>query len=147
MIKEETKKLLDECSEFYLWILIEQTGGFLWRMNHDLADGRIDSTSGIEEDLVNMQGRITYAVGQTERFGLEDPIGKNGQEGKDAYWKWYNGWKEHNDSLTGSEMSEVGKILNADHTDPCSKFRPKGSTSDPDAPLERVEMLDLREDK
>ena len=147
MLSDKLKKVFDECSEFYLWMAIEQLGGFLWRMNHDLADGRIDSTPGIEEDLVNMQKKIEYAVEQTSRFGIEDPLNKTdeGKAGREAYWTWYRGWKKHTDEMSDGELSAVGKRLSEDHTDTCSEFRPKRNTVDPDASLERHQMLDLRE--
>ena len=49
---KKVKQKLDAGSEIFLWLAIEELGGFLWRMNHDLADGRIDSTPGIEKDLI-----------------------------------------------------------------------------------------------
>lgn len=120
---EKIKKTLDEASEVYLWLTIEGLGGFVWRMNHDLADGRIESTPGIEKDLITMQEQIEYAVSQLERFGIKNPKGED-KEVRDAYWEWYQTWKKHIEALPDPEYKELNDMLQEDHTDSCDKFCP-----------------------
>ena len=57
----DLKEKLDKGSEIFLWFYIENMGGFLWRMNHDLADGRIESTPGIEKDT-GSQGKNIFQL-------------------------------------------------------------------------------------
>lgn len=126
MISDERKKTLDSASEIYLWVFIETLGGFIWRMNHDLADGRIDSTPGIEKDLVKMQEEVEYSVGQLKRFGIEDPRG----EDRDKYWEWYKMWKKKIESLSDADYHAMDKKLQADNSDPCLEFSPYGIVKD-----------------
>ena len=140
---EKTKKLLDECSEIFLWNYIEGVGGFIWRMNHDLGDGRIESTPGIEKDLVTMGENIKYAVEQLVRFGIEDPQGKKDKDGRTNYWTWYQGWKEHMDSLSDEQFKELGDLMNKDTTDPCLDFIPTVNPLNTDKSQDRFDMLDL----
>lgn len=119
-MEEKIKKVLDSASEIYLWLYIEGIGGFLWRMNHDLADGRIDSTPGIEKDLVTMRESIEYAVSQLERFGIEDP----GGEGRDKYWKWYRMWKKHIEALSDADYNRMNDMLKDNESNPCPEFSP-----------------------
>lgn len=124
----DIKDKLDKGSEIFLWFYIEHMGGCLWRMNHDLADGRIESTPGIEKDLVDTREFIEYAVGQLKRFGIEDPKG----EGKDKYWEWYKMWKEYTEALSDVDFKRVDTIMAKDISDPCSDFSPypKEASSD-----------------
>jgi len=101
-------------------------GGFIWRMNHDIAHGRIQSTPGIEQDLVNMQENIEYAVDQLTRFGIEDPKGKNSSVGRDNYWKWFRAWENYfSHVISDEDLAKVSEILEKDYKDPCEGFRPK----------------------
>jgi hypothetical protein len=115
--QKKTNIVLDSASEIYLWLFIEATGGFLWRMNHDLADGRIDSTPGIEKDLVMMQENIEYAASQLERFGIPGPS-------DDKYWEWYDVWKKHIEALSDSDYKKLNDMLVDNESNPCPEFSP-----------------------
>jgi len=117
---EKITTVLDSASEVYLWLTIEGLGGFVWRMNHDLADGRIDSTPGIEKDLIDMRENIEYAVGQLTRFGIEDPKGK----GRDKYGEWYKMWKEYTESLSDTDYQKLNDMLAENESNPCPEFSP-----------------------
>lgn len=141
---EKGKQLLDVASEIFLWLYIEECGGFLWRMNHDLADGRIESTPGIENDLIKIQENIVYAVGQLVRFGLKDPMGNESKEGRDIYWQWYQWWKKHIDTLSSTDLKEIGERLNKDVKDPCIEYRPLEDDSlSFSKPSNRFDLLDF----
>ena len=142
-MEKDIKKLLDECSEIFLWNYIEGVGGFIWRMNHDLGDGRIESTPGIEKDLLTMGENIKYAVNQLVRFGVEDPQGKENEEGRKTYWEWYRGWKEHIDNLSDDQFEKMGVLLGKDSKDPCLDFIPAINPLNTDKSQDRFDILDL----
>lgn len=116
--KEEFKK----CSEIYLWSAIEQLGGFVWRMEHDLADGRIQSTPGIEADIMKMREYSAFAVSQLYRFGIQDP--KESKEAQDRYWKWYHAWKDYFQKVSDEDLRKIEDMLRKDPCDPCEGYGP-----------------------
>ena len=120
--KEGFKKDVETCSEVKLFFTIDGLGGFIWRMNHDLADGRIQSTPGIEEDLKNMQDASGIAFDQTSRFlkKHKDEDGKPSEE----YRKWYKTWKDYIEGLPADEWRKLGRLLNEGGD--VSAFRPAG---------------------
>lgn len=93
-------------TELDYWEIIEFLGGFIWRLNHDLAAGRIDDTKGeIAQDIEDarqLQKRLVNEVG--EKFGIILPEncprvepGKEAPpapEGKIYYWDWYHKMKD-----------------------------------------------------
>ena len=124
-IEPELKKTLDECSEIFLWAAIEQLGGFLWRMNHDMADGRIQSTPDIEADMIMMGENQEYAIDQLARFGVPDP-----REGKrKEYMEWYKTWKDYWETVDKGIYDEINRRIKADSTDACQEYRPDGLTT------------------
>ncbi len=136
-IEPELKKTLDECSEIFLWAAIEQLGGFIWRMNHDLADGRIKSTPDIEDDLIMMRNNQEYAIDQLERFGVSDPRRESNKE----YWEWYKTWKDYWENVDKGIYDEINRRIKADSTDNCEEYRPDGLITTP--PTNRFDILDL----
>ncbi len=121
-IEPELKKTLDECSEIFLWAAIEQLGGFLWRMNHDMADGRIQSTPDIEADMIMMGENQEYAIDQLARFGVPDP-----REGKrKEYMEWYKIWKDYWETVDKDIYDEINRRIKIDSTDACQEYRPDG---------------------
>lgn len=93
-------------TEMEYWEVIDGLGGFIWQMDHDLADGRIeDKTGGIDKDIQKAQKRSAMLVSELkEKFGVippEDcPKTKPGEKvpsapkGKIYYWDWYNKMKD-----------------------------------------------------
>lgn len=93
------------------WETIEGLGGMSWRLNHDLADGRIDDPSGkVSQDITDLQTLLEALVSEVcEKFGvihpkdcpqrsMEDimndvPI-PPAPEGKKYYRDWYNEQKQ-----------------------------------------------------
>ncbi len=100
------KLLKNPETEMEYWGVIEGLGGFAWRMNHDLADGRIeDKTGGVDKDIQEAQELSAKLVSELkEKFGVippeECPKLKLGEkappapEGKIYYWDWYQKMKE-----------------------------------------------------
>lgn len=93
-------------TELEYWVAIEELGGFIWRMNHDLADGRIeDPTGGGVREVESAQDICKRLVGElSEKFGVIPPaecprvaLGEAPPptpEGKAYYWDWYRRMKE-----------------------------------------------------
>lgn len=96
MSRADFKDLVETCDETLLYLTINQLGGILWCVRHDLADERISSNPELEQWLVHAQEMIEYAVDQTARFGLQ-PRGE-GRGASSEYWTWYREqdawWKE-----------------------------------------------------
>jgi hypothetical protein len=95
---EETKQ---PETEMEYWQCIESVGGFQWRLNHDLADGRIEDPDGSIAKEITRLGEVLIQLVKdvTEKFGVipldqtpkTDP-GKEpppAPEGKTYYWDWY----------------------------------------------------------
>lgn len=104
-------------TELEYWEAIEGLGGFIWSMNHDLADGRMeDSTGGIARDVNDAQtisDRLVRELG--EKFGVihpadcpKVPFGQTSPpapEGKTYYWDWYQRMKRE------SYRAEYAKLI------------------------------------
>ena len=125
---EETQEMIDGMNEISLYFLIEEIGGFIWRMNHDMAHGRIpiDSHVVIDSDISNVRKHQAYAV---ER--LRDVV--EGLDPTDAdahptteYFNWYRWWNNwHKNELTEEQWSEISiKMRNGEDI---STYRPQGS--------------------
>lgn len=88
-------------TEMEYWQAVETLEGYIWRMNHDLADERIqDSTGGIAKEIQNAQEILASLVSELEeKFGVIPPEEEQKQkieqdipqmpEGKQHYWGWY----------------------------------------------------------
>jgi hypothetical protein len=123
------------------WQEIEEMGGILWRVNHEISHGRIEETPELRKDLNEVrekQQRLAEEV--RDNFGIilpgDYPKREPGQElppppeGKKYYWTWYEEMKreiysQEYESLicSGCPFSEgldsfigLGKI-------PCGVFR------------------------
>jgi hypothetical protein len=129
-------------TELEYWGAIEALGGFSWRMNHDLSDGRIDDPSGsIDQDIGSARKiQETLVAELTEKFGVIHPkdcpqveIGQKqppAPEGKIYYWDWYEKMKKEVYHLEYEAMicsacpfSEgVDKMISLGGVVPCSVF-------------------------
>lgn len=119
MSDEAFYKKIAECEEHELYFIINEIGGFLWRMNHDLADGRIKSSPGIDEDLKNLSALQQKAVEQTVRFGV--PFKQEMKMNSilkeevlvtcDEYWQWYRFWDKWKDDLKPEEWAQVSSRI------------------------------------
>ena len=56
------------------WAAIEALGGFIWSINHDAADGRIEMTEGVKKELADAQRISEKLISEiSERFGVIPP--------------------------------------------------------------------------
>jgi hypothetical protein len=111
MFKEPdfTEKIMNG-PEIELYMMIDYIGGFIWRMNHDMGDGRIPAEhhAGIDSSIVTAREQQHQAVRQCVRFGVEEPIDDKGGASPD-YWKWFRWW----DSWKGEMGNDEWKLLDA----------------------------------
>jgi len=90
--------------EHTTWARIEELGGTIWFLEHEMADGRLDSSPEIISKLSEMRDEINAAVSDAcDRFHIIHPRdyperGSNGElppapDGYEYYWDWYNRMK------------------------------------------------------
>lgn len=127
---------------------IEGLGGFSWKMNHDLADGRIKDPDGrLGADIQQIQGVLEQLVSEVcDKFGvihprdcpkrnLEDithdvPL-PSAPEGKTYYWDWYKRIKRESYSkeyegliCSACPLSEgLERMMALGGQIPCGKWR------------------------
>lgn len=128
-------------TELEYWEIIEGLGWFIWRMNHDLADGHIEDPDGsidhelaeagvIQEKLVSEIGDKFNVIHSKDcpktNFGENPPVAP---EGKIYYWDWYKKMKEifykaEYDKIICSAcpFSEGSEKMMALDSIPCSVF-------------------------
>lgn len=112
-------------SEHYLFI--EECGGFIFHMNHEMSHGRIQSSPEILEDIKNTREIQEYVVSKLPKFGV-DPLSINDRE-NGSYWKWFNFWHTwHKETLTNKEWRLVSEKLQNDQS--IDEYLPKTKWND-----------------
>ena len=119
------------CPEIVLYFIIDAFGAFIWRMNHDMADGRIAAHHhpAIDKDIVQAGIRQREAVEQCKRFGIEQPFDNDGKAGPD-YWKWYRWWDAWKHGMSNDEWDIIDAASSrADGLteEELQRYRPPGS--------------------
>jgi hypothetical protein len=106
-MSEQDKKDILGMDEATTYFLINECGLFLFRMNHDLADGRIpeESNEAVKTDMINIREVQTFTVENLQRFGV-DPETVEDKENGD-YWKWYTFWDKWKENLTDEQWKVV----------------------------------------
>ncbi len=143
---------IDGCPEVVLYFLIDQLGAFIWRMNHDMADGRIEAKyhAAIDRDLDLARKQQKQAVQQCERFGVPQPIDSEGAACP-KYWLWYRWWDKWKKGLSDDEWEALDAVLSCDRTmteGEINKYRPPGgwqTQAAPESMEEKVEIDRLRD--
>ena len=119
--------IVNTCREQELYRMIEAFGYKIWRLNHDMADGRIKENI----DLMPYQYAIEYCVMHTTRFGVEISEPKEGEQVKatKSYWAWFKWWDNYfKNTLTDEECEEYEH--KSERGEDISKFRPTGDWKD-----------------
>jgi len=122
---QKTRKQIEEADELGLYFMINEIGGFVWRMNHDMADGRIPEKDWpmIDEEIARLRPLQTFAVSQLTRIGVETPLKEDGKSPTDEYWAWFRWWDGYIKGLPEDQWKELESAYpNGDY----SKFRPEG---------------------
>lgn len=123
----EDPSIVNNCTEQKLYSLIDSLGYRIWRLNHDMADGRIEQNI----DLMPYQYAIEYCVMHTTRFGVEISEPKEGEHVKatKSYWAWFEWWDNYfKRTLTDEEYEEYER--KSEKREDISKFRPTGDWKD-----------------
>lgn len=127
ILDEQFKTLCETVDELRLYFIIDGLGGFIWRTNHEIGHGRIQSTPAIEKDILTSRKKIEYAVRQTTRFGVDD-LKESDQDitiPSDKYWKWFRWWDAWKTNLSDDEWITVN-IASAKIETDISKYKPEG---------------------
>jgi hypothetical protein len=132
IVAEEFKAQIDKMPELTLWVAINQIGGDLIYMNHEMADGRLPESRKNHEILELLQAQIQYAVSKLEKFGIKDyatftdPAERKEQHAN--YFKWFRWWESYFENLPVTEQQELDRKLNNDED--LSAYRPAGDWRD-----------------
>lgn len=85
MTEEEKAKILglDEVNTYFL---IDECGAFTWRMNHEMAHGRIpqESHAAIQEDIEGIKELQKFTADNLNRFGIDPESAKDRENGIDS---------------------------------------------------------------
>jgi len=118
----ELKSKIESCQEIELYCIIDMLGAYVWGTNHDLADGRIDSTPELEKSIVEAQEDIVTTIGQLTRFGIS-PFLEDGKSPTETYWSWFRTWDNYiKNVLTDKEWNDLNAVMSAGGD--LSKYRP-----------------------
>jgi hypothetical protein len=115
--EEQFQQLCKSCPEILLYFTINELGGFIWRMNHDMADFRIaaEDHPAVSQDVTKAQVQIQFAVDQTTRFGVSMPRNTESSNGgaTPEYWTWFQRWDDYVKSLTDEQFKELNSVMTA----------------------------------
>ena len=112
--EKQFQSLCRVCPEIMLYFTINTLGGFIWRMNHDMADYRIPAEDhpAVDKDVRKAQEQIQFAVDHTTRFGISQPRGADGKATPE-YWAWFQRWDGYVNSLSEEQFAELNEALTA----------------------------------
>ena len=132
MISPEMKAILDKACELEVYCCIEECGGIIWRLEHDMADERIPKEDwptldkSIAEELRPAQ---QYAISILPKFGVAVPLNDKGS-GTPEYWAWYRWWNNHMKGLSDEEWKTLEARIkakdNPESWDTIVSYRPSG---------------------
>ena len=125
-MSDQDKKDILGMDEVTTYFLINECGMFLFRMNHDLADGKIpeESIEAVKTDMINIREVQIFTVEHLDRFGVDPKSVEDKTEGE--YWKWYTFWDEWKKNLTDDEWEVVA-------TGEYKQYLPKTSWNEEDS--------------
>lgn len=98
-------EFLEICSEQELFIYIYYLGGWLWQVEHDLADERYPSSPETEQWIVETRDLIERGVDATTRFG-NYALARTNNGATEPHWDWYYKMKEWFDTLSEEDVLE-----------------------------------------
>lgn len=106
-MSEQDKKDILSMDEVTTFFLVNECGGFLFRMNHQLSDDKIpeESKEAVLKDMMNIRVVQKFTVDNLDRFGV-DPTSVFDKENGD-YWKWFKFWDKWKTNLKEEEWNAV----------------------------------------
>ena len=117
--------LLENGQEIELYMFIESAGGFIFYMEHDMADGRIPEKDwpAIDRDIANVRAQQLLVAAKLTRFGITANL-PDGSTSTD-YWKWYHWWSNYIRSLSDEEYQFLNRAISQKKD--LSTWQPQGS--------------------
>jgi len=127
MIEEQKKADILKMNETDTYFLIDECGAFMWRMNHEMAHGRIpqEHHADIDADIVAVRELQQFAVDNLQRFGV-DP--ESAKDTKGDYWKWYKFWDKWKKGLSNEDWNTIFQLMTTKQ--PYDKYLPEGKWQD-----------------
>ena len=109
------KEVVCNMAEWDVWAYINQTGGQLFWLRHEWADGRLDAPyESVKKEEQMLQYRIEFLVYSLKRFGVEfeaEPMaGEHIKTNQDSYWKRFEHWQNHWEKMPKEQYDEFCKI-------------------------------------
>ena len=105
MTEQEQSDIL-QLDEVMTFFLIDECSAMIWRISHDLADGKITETPQVKEDLEQIANLQKFSVKNLGRFGLNDEnIGETGDSGD--LKKWHAHWHAWRAELSDEQWKKV----------------------------------------
>lgn len=106
MSEEKKQKPVSEMNELELYFLIDFVGAFTWRMNHDMAHGRIPVAdhAAIDADIIRLREEQIAAIKELPRFGVV-PFVEGKERPTEAYWTWYRTWDGWKKDMTDEQWN------------------------------------------
>lgn len=125
-IDPKLKKKIDEGSELDQYFIINEIGGFRWRMEHELCHGRISDGDwpSISKDIARLTIAQQYAVSLLTRFGVSKPFRDDKIKPSAEYWSWFRWWDSYIKGLPQDEWKEIERRCGA--KEDLSIYRPQG---------------------
>ncbi len=126
--KEDITSKLKEAKEYELFFFIDQCGMLLWKLQHNMADSRVELTleekQKIEQDVTEIITQQRDAVNiAVEKFNIElvyeettDIEGNKTEEIVGEYWTWFNHWKEWLNSFSEDEWQKVRQKMESNQS-------------------------------
>ena len=126
MDQQALENIIVAGDESAVYNLIYALGGFIWRMEHDLAHDRIPEADeeAVVTSIVKAREQIVKVIRSLTRFGVEEPVDSNGRP-TSQYWSWYRWWNDYFQGMN-QETWEKYELALADDNDLAS-WRPKGT--------------------
>lgn len=117
--------------EIYVFMKIESIGAFTWRMEHDMADGRIPEQehAAIDKDVQRLRGEALELARGLTAYGLVEPLRDDKPTAE--YWAWYSWWKAWLNSHSDDEWRRIEPLIIFDMPEHLQqRLRPAGSWRD-----------------
>lgn len=126
---EESIAEVSSYNEICTYFIINEIGGFIWRMNHDMADGRIESSdhAAIDKDIVTMREIQLHAVKCLTKFGVT-PFKDDEKTTTAEYWAWFRWWDAYIKNMPKEQWEELDELISTKKD--VSAYRPEGNWKD-----------------
>lgn len=125
---EALDRAINDAPEVMIYMMIEDCGTFIWRMNHDMAHGWIHEKDRhvVLADVGLARKDQLRLIEALPRFGLTKPLDEN-NKATDDYWLWYRWWNDWHKGISDVEWSEATEAIDFNMTtEQASRFRPEG---------------------